>query len=384
MLSPLSRLSDEDLMARLPAARAAERKATAQMIGCLAEVDRRRLYLAQACSSLQAFCLQRLGYSENEAQKRIQVARLCQRLPQVLAELENGSVHLTGLFLLSAHLTADNASALLAESRGRTRREIEAVIARWFPRSDVLPSITAVMSPASGLAPGIPENAMAGSSATAQVAPVASSAAQRLEPLSAASYRVEFTAGKALRDKIEQARNLLGHAVPSGNLAELFERALDALLSTELKRRLGAGKPRRQRSLKLGSRHVPVEVARAVWERDGAQCTFVDGQGRRCGERRFITIEHREPFARGGAATTENLCLLCAAHNALRAREEFGAEHIEAKQLDALEYDKTLSALIKLGFERRKAKAALETLRRRGARAKVEALLRGALAVLVT
>jgi hypothetical protein len=49
---------------------------------------------------LQAFCLQRLGYSENEAQKRIQVARLYQRLPQVLAELENGSVHLTGLFLL--------------------------------------------------------------------------------------------------------------------------------------------------------------------------------------------------------------------------------------------------------------------------------------------
>jgi Holliday junction resolvasome RuvABC DNA-binding subunit len=172
--------------------------------------------------------------------------------------------------------------------------------------------------------------------------------------------------------------------VPSGNLAELFERALDALLSVELKHRLGAGKPRRQRQLKRGSRHVPVEIARAVRERDEFQCTFVDAQGRRCAERRFITIEHREPFARGGAATTENLCLLCASHNALRAREEFGAAHIEAKRREALEYDKTLSALTNLGFERCKAKVALETLRSRGTRPEVESLLRGALAVLVT
>jgi hypothetical protein len=85
------------------------------MIAYLSEVDRRRIYLAEACSSLLSFCTQRLGYSENEAQKRIQVARLYQRLPQVLVELENGSIHLTGL-LLSAHLTDQNAATLLAEA----------------------------------------------------------------------------------------------------------------------------------------------------------------------------------------------------------------------------------------------------------------------------
>jgi hypothetical protein len=66
-----------------------------------------------------------------------------------------------------------------------------------------------------------------------------------------------------------------------------------------MKRRLGAGRPRRRRKLEAGSRHVPVEVARAIWERDGFQCTFTDALGRRCSERRFITVEHREPFARG-------------------------------------------------------------------------------------
>src|SRR5262249_41749107 len=154
--------------------------------------------------------------------------------------------------------------------------------------------------------------------------------------------RVEFTAGAPLRQKIEQARNLLGHALPTGDLAQLFERALDALLDLEMKRRIGAAKPRRQRSLKVGSRHIPVEVARTVWQRDGFQCTVVDAQGRRCAERRFLELEHEEPFAWGGSASTDNLCVLCSAHNALRAREQFGEEHIEAKRLAAQAHQKTL------------------------------------------
>ena len=369
----------------MPRTRASERKATADMIACLAEVDRRRLYLAEACSSLQAFCVQRLGYSENEAQKRIQVARLYRRLPQVLSELENGSVHLTGLFLLSAHLTADNASALPAEARGRTRREIEGVVARWFPRSDVLPSITPLPSPAHRY---IGRHSRECRDELRRQRACANAAARHQSHVSSPSRprAIALNSRRARRYETRSSRLEIFSRTRSlpGDLAQFFERALDALLSEEVKRRLGAGKPRRRRALKEGSRHVPVEVARTVWERDGFQCTFVDAQGRRCDERRFLTIEHREPFARGGPSTVDNLCLLCSSHNALRAREEFGAAHIEAKRLEALAHEKTLSALMGLGFERRQAKSALEALRRRGEKPEVEALLRGALAVLVT
>jgi len=379
----LSCLSDRELLAGLSDARATERTAIAHVIRYLAEVDRRRLYLAEACSSLSAFCVQRLGYSENEAQKRIQVARLYRRLPQALVELETGSNHLTGLFLLSAHLTDENVSTLLAETRGKTRREIEATIARWFPRSDVLPSITPLLPSTGDISVTIPGNGSYPASAVDARSAPGTPASSRLQPLSAVSYRVEFTANAELRDKIEQARNLLSHALPSGDLAVLFERALDALLELEVKRRLGAGRPRKRRETKPGSRHVPLEVARAVWERDGFQCTFTDAQGRRCSERRFITIEHRAPFARGGPAHAENLCLLCSAHNAQRAREEFGEAHVGAKRLEAAAHAKALDALVGLGFERRPAKAALETMRQRGAQLEVEPLLRAALALLV-
>ena len=142
-------LSKEELLARLSALRSEERRATAEVVVYLAEVDRRGLYLESACSSLHSFCIERLGYSEDAAMKRMRVARLVRQLPQVLDELESGAIHLTGLFLLSNRLTADNVDALLAETRGKTRREIERVLARWFPKSDVLPMVVPL-----GLQPG--------------------------------------------------------------------------------------------------------------------------------------------------------------------------------------------------------------------------------------
>jgi hypothetical protein len=298
-MSTLSTLSDAELVVRLPALVQAERQAMADVIEHLVEVERRRLYLTHATSSLYRYCIDRLGYSEDAAMKRHRVAQLALRLPEVLEELRVGAIHLTGLFLLSTHLTEDNASVLLAEARGKSRRQLEELIAHWFPRPDVASSIEPLAGASQGALeqstlPGVgkgndtPRHAACPGTGTPQ-------AWGRLEPLSPARVRVEFTARVEIHDKVEQARQLLSHAVPNGDLGELFERALDALLEKETRRRFGAGRPRKRRELKLGSRHVPVEVAREVWERDGARCTFVDAKGRRCDERRFLTLEPRGP-----------------------------------------------------------------------------------------
>src|SRR5262245_5127914 len=112
----LSLLSDADLLARIPAVVQAERIASADVAEHLMEVERRRLYLEQACSSLFTYCRERLGYSEDAALKRVRVARLALRLPRVLDELRSGAIHLTGLFLLDRYLNEENADALLAEA----------------------------------------------------------------------------------------------------------------------------------------------------------------------------------------------------------------------------------------------------------------------------
>jgi hypothetical protein len=354
-MSPLCALSDADLLERLSAVVATERHATVEVIEHLVEVERRRLYLDESCSCLYRYCIDRLGYSEDAALNRHRVTQLALRLPQVLDELRAGTMHLTGLFLLSNHLNATNAKALLGEARGKSRRELEKLIARRFPRPDV-PATLAVAATCTD------------TGRTIQA---------RLEPLSPSRLRVEFTARAEVYEKIERARQLLSHVLPSGDLGELFERALDALVEQETRKRFGAGKAGKARALKPGSRHVPVAIERAVWERDGSQCTFVDSEGRRCVERRFLTLEHRAPFALGGPPTLENLCLLCRAHNLQSARRVFGAAYIEqkvreraaacsvateepsaTKRPSALP-EQVLAALCALGFGRKEASAAM-------------------------
>jgi hypothetical protein len=215
--------------------------------------------------------------------------------------------------------------------------------------------------------------------------------------LSADRYRVEFTASATLRAKIEQARELTSHALPNGDLAQLFERALDQLIERELKRRGGAGKPRRVAKPRPDSRHIPRTLAKQVWDRDGSQCTFVDSAGRRCRERRFLTLEHRHPFALGGLPTVDNLCLLCKAHNAHTARQVFGeafiARRVATRQAPTKRNDdvagsepasfaKVRSALTRMGFQPRQVASILLRLSREHPELEVEPLLRAALNLL--
>jgi hypothetical protein len=385
VMKTLALISDPELLALMPDLVRTERGSVVDVIEHLVEIDRRRLYLDQACSSLSCYCIERLGYSEDEASKRVRVARLASRFPCVLDELRAGAIHLTGLFLLAHYLTDENYERLMARARGKKRRELEQLIAAEFPRPDVpdrvcpLPEqITsgALTSPGTG-------GGSAGSSVRAG----------RLEPLSASSFGVQFTASAELAKKIEQARELLSHALPSGDLGALFERAIDALLERELKRRLGAGKPRKRRPLAAGSRHVPVEILRLVWDRDDGQCTFTDEQGRRCSARRHLTIEHRHPYALGGPPTADNLCLLCAAHNAHAARKLFGDAHIEAKRAERQAsaarkrsqddpYAKVHGALRTMGFREPEVRRVLGELRQSQVAHELEPLLRAALQLL--
>jgi hypothetical protein len=100
-MGAISSLSNTELLGRLPALVLAERAARADVVEHLVEVERRRLYLEQACSSLRTYCLERLGYSEEGALKRARVAKLALRFPRALDELRSGAIHLTGLFVLS-------------------------------------------------------------------------------------------------------------------------------------------------------------------------------------------------------------------------------------------------------------------------------------------
>jgi hypothetical protein len=146
-----------------------------------------------------------------------------------------------------------------------------------------------------------------------------------VRPIAEERYEVRFTASGATREKLRRAQDLLGHVVPSGDLAEVFDRAL-TLLVADLERKKFAATKRRSKSRGQSedSRNIPAEVERGVSDRDQKRCAFIAPNGRRCDERRFLEFHHVVPYAAGGKPTVDNIQLRCRAHNRYEATLFFG------------------------------------------------------------
>jgi hypothetical protein len=88
-------LPDRDLLLAVKRLVEHERHATAALVASLAEVDARRLFLGEGCSSLFVYCTRVLHLSESAAYARIAVARVGRRFPVILELLAGGEVTLT-------------------------------------------------------------------------------------------------------------------------------------------------------------------------------------------------------------------------------------------------------------------------------------------------
>lgn len=126
-------LPDDELLRRVRALAVREYAATARLVAHLAELDARRLYLGEGYASLYLFCVLGLKLSEHAAYGRIRAARIVRRFPRILDELSAGNLTLTAIVLLTPHLTGLNHLELLREARGKTRREIEEMLAARQP-----------------------------------------------------------------------------------------------------------------------------------------------------------------------------------------------------------------------------------------------------------
>jgi len=329
-----SHLSDDDLVAALQSLAQAERGATAQLIAHLAEMDARRLFLPAGFSSLFVYCTSVLRLSEDAAYNRIDVARTVRRFPVILEKLAEGSLSIATVRLLGPHLTPETKDELIGGASGKSKRQVEELLARHAPRPDVAPSIRKLPTPISGppLAAGGRPGATPPTAPIAQSIPALASAAVAtpsrrplVAPLSPGRYEVRFTARAQTCEKLRLAQDLLRHAVPTGDPAEVIDRALTLLLKDLARKKFAAtDRPRASRGTRPGSRSMPAEVRRAKALHDHGRCGFIGKGGRRCNERAFVEFHHLEPYGVGGPATVANIALRCRAHNQYEAHVFYG------------------------------------------------------------
>ncbi len=329
-------LSDRDLLARLETLAGRERESLVEPVAHFAALDRRpALYAARGFGSLFSYCTQALRLSEDAACNRIDAARTCRRFPVILDLLASGEVTLTTVRLLGRHLTPENHQSVLARAQGRTRQQIDVLVAELAPRPDVpssvrrLPTVTTPSFAAPAPAPR-PSSSEPGFAAGPSPAGFLPAPRPIVQPTAPERYRVQFTIDQETHDEFRRLQALLRREIPDGDPAVVFKRAVRLMLEKVENKKLGiTKKPRRNAVIRPGtdrprSREAPRAVKRVIWGKDAGQCAFVASDGRRCAEKAFLEFHHLHAHALGGPPTVENISLRCWRHNQYETELIFG------------------------------------------------------------
>ena len=358
-------LSPTDALRTLEAIDLEEKSRIAEGIALIAVIDHRRDYLAAGYSCMRDYCMGRLHMSEDAAFRRIQVARVALRFPQVFEFLADGRLGVTTAATLVPHLTSETAAELLAAAAFRTKQEVLKLLAERSRPAAVSPEAfareTPVETSSGSLAPA-QVNSLSdlcsrpvGGGPAGPHAPAHVDHGRRGRVTSTASgnHEVRLILTDEELEHFRRARALLGHAVPSGDPALIYARAMKHYLAHLEKQRFGTKRgvsktepvAPKSNDVETGSgslapervngprgRGIPKALRRQIWERDGGSCAFESADGHRCSSTTRVEIDHITPVAHGGRTELENLRLLCRAHNPFEAERVLGADHVRTQR----------------------------------------------------
>jgi hypothetical protein len=273
----LDHLSDSELLASTRRLVGTSNQLFAALLAHLAEVEARGIHRTRACSSLYAYCIYELRFSEDAAARRSGAAKLVKQFPILLDAVANGELHLTGLLLLGPHLTPENHLELLARAKFRTKKEITKLVRVVAP----LPQIPDRIEPL-GPAPARPmrnptweefvqslcppvrelppgqrprdwandtldvaldtEPEIATSEAPDDSAPAGTT--PKLAPLAAPlQYHMQFTTNEEHVQLVERARALLSRDLKGDLLGDLHLQAMRLLVAALEKRKFAVKAP---------------------------------------------------------------------------------------------------------------------------------------------
>jgi hypothetical protein len=288
----LEHVSDDEVLARTRRLVGRSNLLLAELLAHLAEVEARGIHRTRACSSLYAYCMYELRFSEDEAFRRVAAARLIRRFPALLDALASGELHLTGLLVLGPHFTEANLTEVLARAKHRTKRELARLVrvldplpsvparieplgpapARAIPADPTWEEFVQSFCPVRELSPGERPRDWVGDAndigtssveandtraigadeapmttdfvAPARVKSTVSDpdGAERPapEPLAPERYKVQFTATPEYVRLVEEAKALLSHVAPRATLDEIHLRALRAFVTMLRKQKYAA------------------------------------------------------------------------------------------------------------------------------------------------
>jgi hypothetical protein len=276
-------LNDECLLEETLKLVRRERELLTDILHHLREIERRRLY--GTYSSLFGYVVGALGYSEDQAVRRIAAMRLLKDLPQIEDQLQSGQINLSHVGLAHSLFKSEvkNGTPLDVEAKlkvfsaiaGRPARESQKILQTF---ASVEPPVREVITPLGGgrnlVTPEMSDDTLA---------------------------------------KIQKLKGLMAHKTPDLSTSRLVDQAFDLALD-----QMSPARPSSRKTNPLAL----AQIRREIWRRDGGACV-------RCKSVHAVEEDHVLPKSMGGPYTLENIRLLCRPCNQRAAIEKLGLNKMD-------------------------------------------------------
>ncbi len=294
----LRNLSDQVLLMNTEKLAREERELLTKVLHHLREIERRRLFSELGFKSLFEYSVKKLGYSEDQAGRRISAMRLLKEIPELETKIESSALTLTNLGLAQSLFRAERKTAdipkekkleIISKLENKSKREAEKII----------------LNQASDPHQLIADRVRAVTSDKIEIKMLADLGLEKMDPMKKFSKdegeRRVANEGKTGKDKVSD-----------GGIENTIEMAENSPAPAK-KMRVISAKGDKKRS------YISVHLRRAVWKRANGRCE-------NCESEYALEIDHLVPVGKGGVDEISNLRLLCRSCNQRSAINEFGVE----------------------------------------------------------
>jgi len=279
------------------------RRVESQLISLLMEIDRLQLYRLLGCASLFTYVVSMLGFTEGAAYQLITVTRKAKDIATLKTALEEQRLSVAKASRIVSVLNAENASELIEFASRHTSRETDLEVARRAGR-DGNERCSSLKIPVRVL-----QKLKHVQSLMGQVG----SFEEMLEKL--ADYYIER------EDPVKKAERALAKRAAAESDPANSERS-ERTESVRSESDCSESARSKSRVPSRNSAHpkrkpLTAHELHTVNARDGRRCAFIDANGNRCPNERWLHVHHLQGVVRGGTNDPANLITLCSRHHQL-------------------------------------------------------------------
>ncbi len=304
----LKNISDTELLSKTKGLVLKERELIGEIIAHLAEIETRKLYCDLKYRSLYDYCTEELGYTNDQAYRRICAMRLTKQLPQVKEKLENGTISLS---------SANMFSVLIKDAKMEKPEQVKVLnLIEGKSKSETATLIENIRS-------------------EKQLPPPAKKKVIVKQTEGSKEVRLSVSISKETLDKIEQVKSLYANRNRNGESLDL-DKVLDMMAQAALdkyeeelapKKEVRRINKRENLGAKKKSRYISKETKYKVYKKAGGKCQF-------CGSTKNLQYDHSIPYAKGGSNEHANIRLLCSNCNLRQGVLVFGTSVMKRETVE--------------------------------------------------